>query len=72
MTILNVLELFRSGYDTKEIANLQGMSEAEVYNRMQAEKQHERQFGRRQEYAKRYYIEVLRPKREALAGKEAV
>jgi len=62
---LNALELFRAGYDTQEIANLLGVSEGEIYNRINAEKKYERDFGHRREYYKRYYIEVLKPKREA-------
>lgn len=63
---MTALELFRTGYDTQDIANLQGVSEAEVYNEMHAGRQHERQLGKNQDYQKRYYIDVLKPKRRAL------
>lgn len=71
---MTALDLFRSGLDTLEIANLQGRPEASVYNDIIRQRQQESCAEKVREYQHRYYLDVTKPKRSALvpyAGAEA-
>ena len=59
---MNALELFRRGYDTKEIANLLRATEAEIYNEIHCLRQREQRCAYMRDYMPKYRLKISRPK----------